>query len=231
MKSLFRMLWLLLPALLMTTVINAQVYTGVRGGVGLTKWHYDQPENADDVNDAQDYLLAPYAAIPFEVRLSPFFSLQPELSYMQKGTRVQDDFSGGGIVRDYDFRARINYLNLPVLGKGMIRTGPVEIFALAGPEIGYALSGKFKYDGVLTDGEKGTIEERDIDFEDDHLSRFDFGLIFGAGMGLDAGPGKIVLDARYDLGLFNLSTLEESDNKVYNRGFGFSMGYMVPLGQ
>ncbi len=237
MKSIIRLLVVLVACLMTTTLVTAQMNIGLRGGVGLTKWHYNMPDEIpDDWNDYQEYLLTPYVALPLEIQIADFFALQPELIFMQRGTREKEEYQsyyGGGIVNyESDCRSRLNYLALPVLGKAMYRTDVLEVFVLAGPEVAYALSGKLIEEETITNGVSETIEtDESIDFDEDELDRFDFGLVFGGGVGIKLGPGKAMLDARYNFGLYNVTTLEDTDLKVFNRGFGLSVGYMIPIGR
>ena len=55
----------------------------------------------------------------------------------------------------------------------------------------------------------------------------DLGLQMGAGIAIPAGPGKVIVDGRYNLGLSNIS--DENGMNVKNRGFAISLGYAIPL--
>lgn len=232
MKSTIRILWMIILPFLMINLINAQSFVGVRGGIGLTKWHYDLPGDVDNtINDDQEYLLTPYVAIPIEVQFSEYFSIQPELIYMQKGTHQKSSMQESGASFEMDARTKINYLELPVLGKARYNTERLEFFVMAGPQVGYALNGKYKVEQTVTNGTTEILKtDEDIDFDEDKIDRFNFSVVFGAGVGVDLGPGKVVADARYDLGLYNMSTNDDSDFKFYDRAFGLSVGYMIPFG-
>lgn len=91
---------------------------------------------------------------------------------------------------------RIDYVEVPLLGQ----VSYVGLFAEAGPY--FAL--KVGSDGTPFDPPGG-----------------DAGLVFGAGYAFAAGPGAIVLEARFELGLVVL----EPDNSTTNRSFLFSLGY------
>ena len=43
------------------------------------------------------------------------------------------------------------------------------------------------------------------------------------------GPGKLIVDGRYNLGLSNISDVKGENIK--NRGFVFSLGYAIPIGK
>ncbi len=235
MKAIIRLLAVMTTCLLTTTLLTAQMNVGLRGGIGLYKWHYDMPAGSEaDWSDFQKSLLTPYLAVPLEIKIADFFAIQPELTYQQRGTREKIDTTlYYGLVRiehQFDDRWRLNYLTVPVLAKFMYDTEALEIFAIAGPEVAYAVSGKVKKKEIRENGIREELEfDNSIEFE--NLGRFDFGLVFGGGVALKLGPGKALFDARYNLGLNNIKTREDSDLKMYNRGFGLSAGYMVPLGR
>lgn len=129
------------------------------------------------------------------------FSVQPELNFISKGMALK----GAGKKNE---KYNLNYLEIPVLAKYSF--GPV--FVNAGPSLGLRL------------GENNKIKN-----EYGALKKIDFGVQFGAGVALPAGPGKFIIDARYSLGLSNISDVKGSEIK--NRGFIASIGYAIPLGK
>lgn len=216
-------------------MLYAQVSVGLRGGVNFAKATFDV-ETMDLENVNKEYLPGAYITLPVEVQLGNFFALQAEPAYIQKGINLNqetevDDESGHIIMYDADLTTRINYLTLPVLAKGFLGNENLRVYAVAGPEIGYALNGKHKMEMSLTNGDKTTEEiEEDIDFDEEEISRFDFGMLFGAGLQIKAGPGSVILDGRYNLGLYDIDRGEEFETEMLNRGIGVSVGYMLPLG-
>jgi hypothetical protein len=67
-----------------------------------------------------------------------------------------------------------------------------------------------------------SCDDPSIDIERD---KTDFGLLFGAGVGGEAGPVVIFLDAIYDLGIANLTTDAAAPGEsVKNRAWMFSAG-------
>lgn len=158
------------------------------------------------------------------IGISDLFSIQTGVNYTQKGTKYEEG--------NESLSAGLNYIELPLLARVSFGSDKVKAYVNAGPSLGFALGGKFK-------GESdGLSFEEDITFgdgEDDAFSNsVDFGLQFGAGIGYAVGPGSIVLDLRYGLGLSNL--FETPDNvdrsllKSTNNVFAVSLGYAIPLG-
>ncbi len=126
------------------------------------------------------------------------FSIQPEVNFISKGTKFKNSFGN----QTYNF----NYIEVPVLAKYSF--GPV--YVNAGPSIGFLMGKSDKIKAAY--GKTKTI---------------DFGLQMGAGVAIPAGPGKMIIDGRYNLGLSNIS--DEKGVDVKNRGFAISLGYAIPL--
>ncbi|MFZ4930508.1 porin family protein [Chryseobacterium sp. Mn2064] len=126
------------------------------------------------------------------------FSVQPEVNFISKGTRFKNSFGN----QTYNF----NYIEIPVLAKYTF--GPV--YVNAGPSIGFLMGKNDKVKAAY--GSTKSV---------------DFGLQMGAGLAFPAGPGKLIVDGRYNLGLSNIS--DEKGLDVKNRGFAVSLGYAIPL--
>ncbi len=211
--------------------ISAQTSVGVRGGISLSIINFDE-------DDGKIYNLPGIdISVPLEIRLSPLFALQPELNYIQKGTKFKySETENDGVDKyeyEYDASVSLNYLALPVFGKLFLNAGSVEFFVAAGPYAAYALNGRSKYTETIK--ANGKIEETysenfNIKFnDDDGFKKFDFGLGFGAGASLGLGNGKIFLDARYSLGLASITAYETESEKAYNRSYSFALGYLIPI--
>ncbi|PWN68550.1 PorT family protein [Chryseobacterium phosphatilyticum] len=126
------------------------------------------------------------------------FSIQPEVNFISKGAKIKNNFGN----QTYNF----NYIEIPVLAKYSF--GP--LYVNAGPSIGFLMGKNDKIKAAY--GKTKTV---------------DFGLQMGAGVAIPAGPGKVIVDGRYNLGLTNIS--DEKGVNVKNRGFAISLGYAIPL--
>jgi hypothetical protein len=176
-----------------------------------------------------------------------FFSVQPELLYLQKGYRVEAAGDEGSTLRLTD---AFNYLEVPVLAKINFGTERLKLYVNAGPSVGYALNGRFKQDisgGLLafsTESKNVFGEEPDNSIGDEtylspkYYNRVDVGVQFGGGIGLVVGPGMVLLDARYGMGLTNFfkgnpdnSISDDDQPNVQNRVSAFMLGYAIPLGR
>ena len=154
----------------------------------------------------------------YEMQLSEKFSLQGELHFIQKGTRAEE------IDYDEKFWIRFNYIDLAIMSKYYLANigESTRLYLSATPYLGYAINGKYgeEYDGK-------TYSES-INFKEDEIRRFDFGI----GLGLGLNWNNWFLDIRYNIGLQDLDDYEEDfddyydyDFSVYHRGILIGIGY------
>jgi hypothetical protein len=108
---------------------------------------------------------------------------------------------GGAVIKATDITSKEELsfsgtaITLPIMLKVRFMPGTTP-YILAGGEIGYLLNQKI----VITDADGITTEHDALD----HVNRLIYGLIFGAGVELQAGGMNLLLEARYRLGLSNL---------------------------
>jgi len=131
------------------------------------------------------------------VHLNQRWAIQPELLYSAQGGK----FKSSGV----DSKLKLDYINLPVLFQYMFDNG----FRLeAGPQVGFLVGAKAESGDVKADVK-------------DQLKGADFGL--GLGLGYIHVPSGWGVDARYNLGLSDIS--EDDNNKLMNRGFQVGIFY------
>ncbi len=143
--------------------------------------------------------------------LTPSISLQPELLFMRKGYKASE--------LGTEFELNLDYAEIPVLLRiDVPMAAAIRPFVYAGPYGAFEVACK--------------VEGEDCGDDDDRTT-FDFGAVFGAGLGFAAGPGSFVVEGRYDLGLKNLVDDDDGDDalELKNRAFGLFIGYAVPLGR
>jgi len=114
------------------------------------------------------------------LRLSKVFSLQPEILYVQKGTKVTITEEEGEMTG----KLNVDYLEIPLLlNFSFAQEGSSFVPSVfAGPYVGVNTSAKIKssYGG----------ESYSEDFKDS-VKDTDFGLAFGVGLGMKVGSGKL----------------------------------------
>jgi opacity protein-like surface antigen len=188
----------------------AQVSSGpiaVKAGFNISNLSIDE----DLLGIETDGRAGMLAGVSFSPSIRDAFSLQIEALVTQKGATV-DDFDGFGT----DLEARINYLELPVLGRYTFRLNDrANAHLLAGPAFSFRLSDT---------QELGDIELEDGDKID--VAGFDFGFVLGGAFEV---VEKWIIDLRYTWGLSNVnagSALFPSDIvEAKNRTFSVSVGY------
>ncbi|WP_038028661.1 porin family protein [Thermonema rossianum] len=192
---------------------QAQISIMPKAGVSLASTAYKSAGESDKTDMKTGFAFG--VAAPISV--SDQFSVQPELLYIQKGGEEKSN----GLTSS----ATINYLEIPVMARAHFG----GFYVGAGPYLGIALGGKAKID----DGSASIEADLNIgtDEAEDDVKPTDFGMYFGLGYGFEVGSGKLVLDARYGLGLSNIQPGGDSDNFSKNRNIAITVGYAIPLGQ
>ena len=178
-------------------------------------------EDADLFGDTKEALAGFHAGASIDIALNDNFSFQPGLLFTTKG--VGFDLSDSSNTTN-DASWSFYHLNVPLNIKYNHEINDdLSIFGLAGPYIGFGLTGTVIQD---VGGPGGLIEstETNIKFnDDDDFNRLDFGLGFGAGVGYQA----FSLGLYYDLGLANLSSLDYLS--ITQNVFRVSVGYTINL--
>jgi opacity protein-like surface antigen len=181
---------------------NAQdVKFGLKGGINLSSFSGD----IEDASSKVGFQVGGFA----EFKLTDKFSIQPELLYSTQGAKFEESevnyFSKETI--------KTNYLNVPVMAKYYVAN---KFSVEAGPQIGFLLSAKYKWEEVDY-GEKtsGTDDAKD------DIKSVSFGLNVGAGYDFTE---NVSVGVRYNFGLSNISDFD-SDAKIHNNVVSLSVGY------
>lgn len=162
-------LLLIVCTIAITTLSQAQVNFGLKGGANLA--------NVNGDLDGTKMKIGYHAGLLAKISVSESFSIQPELVYSNQGTKLEEDVT---------VNFNLNYINLPVLFQYNTKVG---FFAETGPQAGYLVSAKAKAEDQSAD-----IKEmfKSIDFG------WAVGIGYkmaGSGLGLNAryniGLGKI----------------------------------------
>ena len=175
---------------------------GIRAGVNLANF------SADDYDGSSK--LGFNLGLFYQIEAGDMLMIQPELNFMQHGTKLDFDFLGETI----ESTTSLNYIQVPVMLKAVFGDkSATSFFVEAGPYIAYGLSASAK---ACFSGE---CETEDINWEDDGLKRMDFGIQAGAGVNINS---NLSLNVRYILGLANINDGEET---VKNTGINIAIGY------
>ncbi len=201
-------------SLALVATVQAQIAVGVRAGYNNSRLSIS-PEDTDDPDFKSRGAFHFGADLAFT--LSPMFAIEAGAVYSQKGATAAES----GI----DATVALDYLDVPVLFVVNIPTNSnITPRLFAGGVASFELSCKFKLSvagvgSASTDCDPDDIGER----KKSYLSA-----LFGGGIGFAAGPGSVLLDVGYQLGLTNLS--DETAETAKLNVFQISLGYRFPLG-
>jgi hypothetical protein len=183
---------LFLTALLSVSFnLSAQIIPGLKGGINLASM---AQENGPDIQVA----IAGTAGLTFDLNLWNHFTLQPELLFIQKGSKTRYEVFGLNLEQIIT----LNYLEIPVLAK--VRFGnygeddDLGVYAAVGPWAGFALSGKSRTTQFLSNGIRGDSMVEEFRFDgSDNRKRLDYGACAAVGVAIN----RILLEGRYNYGL------------------------------
>lgn len=172
--------------------------------------------------------------LAFEYPLKGKFSLQGELTYIQKG-QILTDVNSQVVLKDrYDYR--VNYLELPIMIKATLGNGRIKFQPHIGASVSYGLSGTMKW--TYTDQYGSLTKTYDIRFEKlppypNPVPNDVWYLGSALDYGIQAGFGvyffkKILFDVRYSIGLKGLR-YQYGGAMDRNEVFQFSLGMPIRL--
>ncbi len=176
---------------------------GIKGGLNLTNMIL----KGDGWSQSNDMKPGFHIGLTAEFPLNEMFSLEPAVLLSTKGYKYSEP--------GYDESVNALSIDIPLTGKASYDIGSFIIYGAFGPYIGIGLSGKYK----TSDSPDYTLQWGSS--SDDDLKRVDFGLVFGAGVEINA----IQVGISYDLGLINIYPTTDGGTKINNRVLAISAGY------
>jgi hypothetical protein len=162
-------------------------------------------EDAEGSETRTGLLLGATLTLP----LAPAVSFQPELLFSQKGARIDEAGDEGEIT--------MNYVELPLLFRADFPVqGKVRPFVYAGPALSYQAtcdikitSGALAASFTCEEFAEQVIGDPSLEFE-----KFDYGILFGGGIGFDLGGQALSIGARYNYGLRRISSDGDLKHRV-----------------
>ena len=157
-----------------------------------------------------------------EYQFTKVFSLAAGVNYAQQGSGWKDkSFSANGVSADLkDAKIELGYVNVPIVANAYLFKG----FALkAGVQFGFLTSAKMK---CTTKAEQGGLNQtvnNDVSIKDG-CEKMDIAIPVGVSYQFKV---PIVIDARYNIGLKNVS--KESGENFKNQVFQITVGYKFAL--
>jgi len=157
-----------------------------------------------------------------EYQLSKIFSLAAGVNYAQQGSGWKNkSFSVNGVVADLkDAKIELGYVNVPIVANAYLFKG----FALkAGVQFGFLTSAKMKFTIKAERGGLNQSLNNDVSFKDG-CEKMDIAIPVGVSYQFKV---PIVIDARYNIGLKNIS--KEPGENFKNQVFQITVGYKFAL--
>jgi hypothetical protein len=152
-----------------------------------------------------------------DISLSNIFSLQPGLSLVNKGTKINEasfSFDGDEITDAGSGTLNFMYIEVPVNLLANFDAGTGKFFVGGGPYYGIAIDAYAKSEGVKEDIEIGG--------DQDNLKRGEFGFNFLGGYQLSNG---LNIHAGYGLGITSVIPDQDANIKLKNRVFSVGLGF------
>jgi hypothetical protein len=208
MKKLFFVLALMV---IVSPYIQAQKGGGGRGGMqfgvklgpSFSTWTGEDAEAGP--GESKKMIIAPHLGVFMTIPLTTMLSLQPELLFSAQG--VKYTYEDG-----YKEKYLTNHLNVPIALRIQMPSG---FYIIVGPQVGFSLGGKYKWEFEDEDGEE--------DLED--LKAVAFSGVVGFGYQLPSGFGVY---ARY-AHTFSAPFDFDEDVKINNSLIMLSFFYMLKL--
>lgn len=204
---------------------QGEIFAGAKGGLNFS--------NIVGVDLSNDPLPGFTAGGFFKYDITDILSIQPEVLFSGKGCNYDFiDIEEENDIRHYKRYIgfwKNNYVEIPVLILlGIPVRGRFDPNIFFAPAFAFNLSGKYDEDYEFRDYANNILinEESGHDKGDiDYIKNTDFGAIFGAGFSFR----NLVFDARYYMGLINMSTQENFEGR--NCVVSVMIGYSFPLNQ
>jgi hypothetical protein len=199
-----------------------------------------------------------YFGLTAELGLGPVASFVAQLNYTSQGgiraglQPITMDLPDGlpvppGTILYADFRNEtiLDYIEIPVMAR-MAFGRRVRFFAEAGPYAGYLVRARALTAGTsaLYLDELGTMpiiippatDPLIIDLGANtnvraSLKRTNLGLTGGGGVIYPLGPGELIFEARFQLGLTTIQKFPETDGETQTGAVVISVGFLMPLGR
>jgi hypothetical protein len=236
------------------SVHAARIRVGAHGGLTIPDI---RGAAGDPFTEGFASRLGPFFGVFAELGLASHFSLVAELNYASQGGK-KDGLQiitpsllpaglplppGMKVYADFSNESLLDYVEIPLLARLSLGK-QVRFHANAGPYLGFLVRAR-----ALTAGrsafyldKNGTMPvvippattpllvdmTADTDVKDS-LKNANFGLCGGAGVSLPAGPGEIVIDIRFQLGLTVVQKDVEKTGEGRTGAFVVAAGYSLPL--
>ena len=210
--------------------VSRRVSMGVKLGVNDAVMEYTDKEIT---SLKHTHMLKPIGGIYVELPVLRFFSVSPELMFIQRGTIVE--WSWLGHPTTYTLNARYLDFRIPLQFYWPV-SNVFKPYVYVSPDFGYVLGGN-----ITIDQPGGDMGSKEIAIGRANMKSFDMGLVLGIGFRFDVKLEKryiyVKVEGAYNRGLLNtFSEKELEDNSqsanvnAYNvSGARYNRGYEVMI--
>jgi len=198
----------------------SQIHVGFKAGINYSNTHLIFNLQPTDLVERLDHP-GLQVSIPVEVPINDLLWLQTELTYTSEGSI----FYVYRLEEERIYNNLLHYLRLPVLAKILLlKTNAYKISLIGGITPAYAVGIKStSYPQYV-----GIIRQEPASFSTLNTHRFDLSLNAGASIEKTLAKDiKMLLGARYNLGVFDIDTTSERTS--FTESFYLSLGLLIPL--
>ena len=223
-------------------VANAQDF-GLKAGISMNSiTGFDESFNSSSGSSMYSsetkgtHLLGYTVGATFEKLYNDRIGLVTGLTYRNGGGIIHSEWSEESNNSNYVYSMRgeentkikINYVEIPLQMKGVLKVKDQKIYGLFGGYVGMALSGNYTYAGERTETFNGETsnysyesepEKLDFSFGGNDFQSLNYGLIPGVGVEIN----KFQIEFTYNIGLSNL--INDDDYRLKTRSFNLMFGY------
>lgn len=172
---------------------------GFKGGPALAQHQGTTPRDLEyEVSSTMRRGVA--AGVFINLPVTPRFSLQQEILYVQKGSRQDIGVDIFDIPTVLNVTYDLDYLEIPVLLRYHWTYGrKVNVYSLAGFAFGLKVNDGYRLSGVVDDGVDRVPVTADSDISE--LDIFDFAFTYGLGVEVPWHGRWLLIEYRFDLSL------------------------------
>lgn len=214
-----------LPAMAQLGELRNNLAIGINGGLNMSKVDFSPSIKQKSLNGMSFGLTTRYIS---EKYFKMLCGVQVELNYSQRGwnENIEDGSNN-------TYSRKMNYLELPLLahlafGKDALDKG-VRFFVNMGPQFSFFLSESEEMSDNWDTSARpnGVVQQYGKMVE----TKFDYGIVGGAGLELSTGIGHFLLEGRYYYGLsdFYKSTKKDEFGRSGHSYIGIRLTYLYDI--
>jgi hypothetical protein len=162
-----------------------------------------------------------------EYQMSDLFYLQSGAYFTTKGAVLKSEKASSDI-KNWKNSVNLQYVQVPLLASFKLEmVTDTKLFVNMGPYFAYGIGGKTIVKNDYTDADTPSTKDEYNSFDDSYFKKFDFGLMYGAGIEFE----KFVYGIQFEFGLLNIAEKSNGLNPQINtkgfknKGVSFNIGY------